>query len=66
MAVEAARREASGLNKRATLMKHLHTQKRESWTTALSLTEKRAIGSPPEKKHLGYERATHSAPDGRC
>ncbi len=36
-AVEAARQEASGLNKRATLMEYLF--KRESLTTALSLTK---------------------------
>ncbi len=37
MAVEPARREASGPNKRATLTKHL--LKRESYTTALRLTK---------------------------
>jgi hypothetical protein len=37
-AVEAARRGASGLNKRATLT--TFTQKKESWKTDLSLTEK--------------------------
>jgi hypothetical protein len=37
MAVEAARWEARELNKRATLTNHLF--KRESWTTALRLTE---------------------------
>jgi hypothetical protein len=37
IAVEAARRGASGPNKRATLMKHLLN--RECWTTALNLTE---------------------------
>ncbi len=37
IAHEAAIQGASGLNKEATLVKHL--LKRESWTTALSLTE---------------------------
>jgi hypothetical protein len=36
-----------GQIKRATLTKHL--LKRDSWTTALSLTKKRAKGSQPEK-----------------
>ncbi len=52
MAVEAARWEASGPNKRATLMKHL--LKRESWTAALSLTEFKGKRQPArEKKHHG-------------
>jgi hypothetical protein len=46
-AVEAARRGSCGPIKRATLTKHL--LKRERWTSALSLTEQRAKGSPPEK-----------------
>ncbi len=37
MAVEGARQGASGPNKRATLMTYL--LKRESWTTALNLTD---------------------------
>jgi hypothetical protein len=43
IAVEAASGGASEPNKRATLMKHLLKR------TALSLTEERAKGSPPEK-----------------
>ncbi len=49
IAVEVAGQEASGPNKRATLTKHL--LKLERWTTALNLTEWRAQGRPPEKKH---------------
>jgi hypothetical protein len=47
IALQAARLEASGLNKRAPLTKYL--LKKNDWATDLSLIEKRMKGSPPEK-----------------
>jgi hypothetical protein len=41
-------------------MKHL--LKRESWTTALSLTDQRAKGSPPEKNTTDEKELLTLAP----
>jgi hypothetical protein len=54
MVGEASRQGASGLNKRATLTKNL--LKRESWRTALCLTEHRAKSSPPEKNNTDKKK----------
>jgi hypothetical protein len=64
MAVKAVRREASGPNKRSTLMKHL--VKRESWTTALRLTEQREKGSLKARNTTDKKELLILAPGDAC
>jgi hypothetical protein len=64
MAVEASRWEASGPNKRATLMKHL--LKKESWTTARSLTELRQKAARQRNNTTGNKELLTLAPGDAC